>query len=115
MSITAVPISIVRVRAPTAARSGNGEPSWRAKWCTRKYAPSRPSASAATASSIDCRRASEAVRTSEYGDGVQWPKERKPIVFTQRTLGGKPDPSVRKEKMCPVLINEHDRSDGRHI
>jgi hypothetical protein len=31
MSITAVPISIVRVRAPIAASSGNGEPSWRAK------------------------------------------------------------------------------------
>ena len=31
MSITAVPISRVRVRAPIAASSGNGEPSWRAK------------------------------------------------------------------------------------
>ena len=30
MSMTAVPISIVFVRAPTATRSGNGEPSWRA-------------------------------------------------------------------------------------
>ena len=29
MSITAVPISIVRVRAPMAASSGKGEPSWR--------------------------------------------------------------------------------------
>jgi hypothetical protein len=36
MSMTAVPISILLVRAPTAARSGNGEPSWLAKWCTRK-------------------------------------------------------------------------------
>src|SRR2546425_11323568 len=90
MSMTAVPISIVFVRAPTAARSGNGEPSWRAKWCTRKYAPSRPSPSAATASSIDCRRASDAVRTSEYGAGVQWPKERKPIFFTQGTSERRP-------------------------
>jgi len=32
MSMTAVPISIFFVRAPTAASSGNGEPSWRAKW-----------------------------------------------------------------------------------
>jgi hypothetical protein len=31
MSMTAVPISIVRVRAPTAASGGNGEPNWRAK------------------------------------------------------------------------------------
>ncbi|OLC84198.1 MAG: hypothetical protein AUH72_02565 [Acidobacteria bacterium 13_1_40CM_4_65_8] len=85
MSMTAVPISIVFVRAPTAARSGNGEPSWRAKWCTRKYAPSRPSSSAATASSIDCSSAFDAVRTSEYGAGVQCPKERKPILFTQGT------------------------------
>ena len=71
MSITAVPISIRLVRAPTAASSGNGEASWRAKWCTRKYAPSAPTSSAATASSMDCSRASEAVRTSECGDGVQ--------------------------------------------
>src|SRR6476469_2282426 len=85
MSMTAVPISIFFVRAPTAARSGNGEPSWRAKWCTRKYAPSSPSSSAATASSIDCRRAFDAVRTSEWGDGVQCPNERKPIFFTQGT------------------------------
>src|SRR5215471_13308584 len=82
MSMTAVPISILFVRAPTAARSGNGEPSWRAKWWTRKYAPSRPSSSAATARSIDCSRASDAVRTLERGDGVQCPKERKPIFFT---------------------------------
>src|SRR5206468_5331967 len=81
MSMTAVPISIVRVRAPTAARSGNGEPSWRAKWCTRKYAPSAPSSSAATASSIDWSSASDAVRTSEWGDGVQCPNDRNPIFF----------------------------------
>jgi hypothetical protein len=31
MSMTAVPISMVRVRAPTAASSGNGDASWRAK------------------------------------------------------------------------------------
>src|SRR5262245_17984806 len=81
MSMTAVPISILFVRAPTAARSGNGEPSWRAKWWTRKYAPSRPSSSAATARSIDCSRASDAVRTLECGDGVQCPNERKPSFF----------------------------------
>ncbi len=34
ISITAVPISIRDVRAPTAASSGNGDPSCRAKWCT---------------------------------------------------------------------------------
>src|SRR3990172_6783419 len=38
MSMTAVPISIRRVRAPTAARSRNGEPSWRAKG-TRSSSP----------------------------------------------------------------------------
>src|SRR4029079_4809145 len=78
-----------------AGRGGTGEPSWRAKWCTRKYAPSRPSSSAATANSIDCRRASAAVRTSEYGDGVQWPKERKPIFFTQSPLDSRAAPSDR--------------------
>ena len=75
------------VRAPTAASSGNGEPSWRAKWCTRKYAPSAPSSSAATASSIDWSRASDAVRTSEYGDSDQWPKDRNPIFFIKGRLG----------------------------
>ena len=54
MSITPVPISIRLVRAPTAASSGNGDDSCWAKWCTRKYAPSAPSSSAATASSMDC-------------------------------------------------------------
>ena len=81
MSITPVPISMRLVRAPTAASSGNGEASWRAKWCTRKYAPSAPSSSAATARSTDWSSASEAVRTWECGDGVQWPKFRKPMFF----------------------------------
>src|SRR5215204_2335543 len=82
MSMTAVPISIRFVLAPTAASSGKGEASWRAKWCTRKYAPSAPTSSAATASSIDCNSASVAVRTSECCVGVQWPNERNPIFFT---------------------------------
>jgi hypothetical protein len=81
MSITAVPISIVRVRAPTAARSGNGELSWRAKWCTRKYAPSAPSSSAATASSTDCRSASAAERTAEPYESDQCPNDKNPIFF----------------------------------
>ena len=37
----------------------------------RKYAPSKPSASAATANSTDCKRASDAVRTLDCGAGVQ--------------------------------------------
>ena len=81
MSITAVPISIRLVRAPTAASSGNGDPSWRAKWWTRKYTPSAPSSSAATASSIDCSNASAAVRTADPGDAAQCPKDRNPILF----------------------------------
>src|SRR5260370_12589821 len=76
--------------AGTGGRSGNGEPSWRAKWCTRKYAPSRPSSSAATASSIDCRRTSDAVRALECRDGVQCPKERKPSFFTKGPQRMKP-------------------------
>src|SRR4051812_35589998 len=39
---------------------------------------------AATASSIDCRSAFE-VCVSEYGAGVQCPKEKKPIFFMLRT------------------------------
>ena len=35
MSITAVPSSIVEVRAAIADSSGNGDASCRAKWCTR--------------------------------------------------------------------------------
>src|SRR5918995_4665445 len=81
MSTTAVPISIRLVLAPIAASSGNGEDNWRAKWCTLKYAPSAPSSSATTESSMDCRRASDADRVCEDGDGVQWPNDRKPIFF----------------------------------
>src|SRR4026209_468176 len=84
MSMTAVPISILDVRAPTAANSGNGEPSCRAKWCTRKYAPSAPSSSAATASSMDCTSASAAERVCDCGAGVQWPNERNPMDFIER-------------------------------
>src|SRR5271169_6617211 len=82
MSMTAVPISIRLVRAPTAASSGNGDPSCLAKWCTRKYAPSAPSSSAATARSIDCSNASDADRVSEPGDDDQCPNDKKPIFFT---------------------------------
>src|SRR3954454_7416269 len=81
MSITPVPISIRLVRAPMAASSGNGLDSWRAKWCTRKYAPSAPSSSAATARSMDCSSASEAERVFECGDGDQWPNDRNPMCF----------------------------------
>src|ERR1700736_2713875 len=82
MSMTAVPISIRLVRAPTAASSGNGDPSCLAKWCTRKYAPSAPSSSAATARSIDCSNASDADRAREPGDDDQCPNDKKPIFFT---------------------------------
>src|SRR5580704_925149 len=82
MSMTAVPISIRLVRAPTAASSGNGDPSCLAKWCTRKYAPSAPSSSAATARSIDCSNASDADCVCEPGDDDQCPNDRKPIFFT---------------------------------
>ncbi len=81
MSMTPVPISIRLVRAPTAARSGNGEASCRAKGCTRKEAPSTPSSSAATARSIDWSSTSEAERAAECGEGVQCPKDRKPIFL----------------------------------
>ncbi len=83
--MTPVPISILLVRAPMAANSGNGDESWLAKWWTRKYAPSAPSSSAATARSIDCSRTSEADRACECGDGVQWPNERNPMRFMPGT------------------------------
>ena len=94
MSITAVPISMRLVRAPTAASSGNGEASCRAKWCTRKYAPSAPSSSAATASSMDCSSASDAVRVRDAAVGVQWPKDRNPMCFTASFNTG-PDRAFR--------------------
>src|SRR5439155_5755769 len=59
-----------------------GDPSCFAKWCTRKYAPSAPSSSAATARSIDCSNASEADRACEPGDDDQCPNDKKPIFFT---------------------------------
>ena len=60
-----MPISIRLVAVPIAASSGNGEASWRAKWWTRKKAPSIPISSAATASSTDCLSASAAVCVCE--------------------------------------------------
>lgn len=41
----------------------------------------RPSSSAATARSIDCRSVSPAERVPDWGAGDQWPKDRKPIFF----------------------------------
>ena len=72
------------VRAPIAASSGNGEASCWAKWWTRKYAPSAPRASTASASSIDWMSASDPERTCEYGAVDQCPNERNPIFFTSR-------------------------------
>src|ERR1700749_1576676 len=80
MSITPMPISIRLVLTPIAARSGNGEESWRAKWCTRTNAPSMPISSAATASSTVWCSASAPVRVSPP-PGCQAPKERKPILL----------------------------------
>ena len=98
MSITAVPISIVRVRAPMAASSGKGEPSCRAKWCTRKYAPSAPNSSAATASSMDWSSESAAERTCEPYESVQCPNDKNPIFFN----GAYPQPIV-----IPVFPRNH--------
>src|SRR4029078_8595150 len=81
MSMTAVPISILRVRAPMAASSGNGELSGRAKWCTRKYAPSMPNSSAAIASSMDWSSESVADRTRDPYESLQCPNDRNPIFF----------------------------------
>ncbi len=70
--MTAVPISIVRVRAPTAASNGNGEASCCAKWWTRKYAPSAPRSSTASASSIDWLSASDAlIQSIELAEAVE--------------------------------------------
>src|SRR4051812_16817308 len=82
MSMTPVPTSIRVVRAAIAASNGNGDASWRAKWCTRTKAPSRPSSSAATASSTLCTSASRPVRTCEPGMACQCPKDRNPIRFS---------------------------------
>src|SRR3954471_10427869 len=95
MSITAVPISMRLVRAPIAASSGNGEASWRAKWWTRTNAPSSPSSSAASASSIVCTCASRAVRVRDPGASCQWPNERNPIRFTPPTVPGAPREPTR--------------------
>src|SRR3954452_23487295 len=81
MSMTPVPISIRLVLAPTAASSGKGEDSCRAKWCTRKNAPSAPISSAATARSIDCSSASDADLVCDPGDCDQCPNDRNPIFF----------------------------------
>src|SRR5690349_16769489 len=101
MSITPVPISIRLVRAPTAASSGKGEASCWAKWCTRKYAPSTPSSSAATARSMDCSSTSEAERVADCGESVQWPKERNPIFFMST-------PTFVEAAGFPQVLLDHD-------
>jgi len=47
----------------------------------RDYAPSTPSSSAATASSIDCSSGSDADRTCEPYESVQCPNDKNPIFF----------------------------------
>src|ERR1035437_9833457 len=86
MSITAVPISMRLVFAPTAARSGKGEASWRGKRWTRKKRPPAPNSSAAWAGSMDCRSVSAAERVCDCDEGVQCPNERKPIFFMEGNL-----------------------------
>src|SRR5271170_7596743 len=108
MSMTAVPISIRLVRAPTAASRGKGEPSCRAKWCTRKYAPSAPSSSAATARSIDCSNASDPDRVAEPGDGDQCPNDKKPIFFTSASTQAVPAAFRAREApavYCVLIAN----------
>jgi hypothetical protein len=46
-----------------------------------KEAPSAPNSSAATAWSMDCRSVSAAECVCDCDEGVQCPKERKPIFF----------------------------------
>src|SRR5580658_4041129 len=110
MSITAVPISILLVLAPTAASNGNGDESWLAKWCTRKYAPSAPSSSAATARSMDCSSASAAERVCDCGEGVQWPNERKPIFFMSKETIEAPASSQQERRR---RIGREGAVDGR--
>src|SRR3954447_16478733 len=118
MSITPVPISMRLVRAPTAASSGNGEPSCCAKGCTRKNAPSAPSSSAATARSIDCSSASDPKRVCEWGEDDQWPKDKKPIFFMQPQQRPAAEPSCQVRSAgttsaCPrgPLVAEQQQDD----
>src|ERR1700723_2174564 len=112
MSITPVPISIRFVLAPMAARSGNGEESWLAKWCTRKYAPSAPSSSAATARSIDCSSASEAERVCEPAEGVQWPNDKNPMRFIVVRTSCGPRFFLAPPRQEPLGVNEFVGGDG---
>src|SRR5690242_21559542 len=106
MSITAVPSSMRLVRAAAAASSGNGDASCWAKWCTRKYAPSAPASSAATASSIDCSRASAPERTCECGEADQCPKDRNPIFFTAQSTRRR-RPSFRRSEEHTSELQSH--------
>jgi hypothetical protein len=85
-----------------AARSGKGEDNWRAKWCTRKYAPSAPTSSAAIARSMDWSSASEAERVCDCGDGVQWPNDKNPIFFMPNAITTK-DCMIRWVGNMPLI------------
>src|SRR6478609_2848566 len=114
MSMTPVPISIRLVLAPTAASSGNGDANWRAKWWTLKYAPSAPSSSAATASSMDWASTSAADLACEPSASDQCPNERNPIFFTYPPTRsaprlfpshGRPRPAPLSGYRVPARIN----------
>ena len=61
-------------------QSRNGTPAARVR---------APTSSAATASSSDWIRESEAERTCDDGDGPQWPNDRNQMCFTSRdSIGG---------------------------
>src|SRR3954447_13369640 len=112
MSITPVPISIRLVRAPIAASSGNGDASWRAKWCTRTNAPSMPISSAASASSMVWRSASAAVFVMPP-PGCQWPNERKPMRLGWAITGMNELAPASISGLArpdqPAFVCEHDR------
>ena len=78
-------------------------------------APSESVAIAATASSIDCSRASDADRTCEYGEADQCPNERKPIFFMGEeerlaldlaTAGAEEPDRTELAKLCSRVEND---------
>ena len=69
MSMTPVPTSIRFVHAAMAVSTGIGDAAWRAKWCTRTYAPLTPISSAPSAISAVCLSISPAVRVRDPGAG----------------------------------------------
>ena len=101
--LTAVDSRSDVVRSATAASTGVGdERAYSLKWCSPTWKVSKPSCSATTPSSTNCRnRSASVMRTPVRGSGIQSPSVTRPSCIHGSLVGEgvvHPDLSVRNDK-----------------